>query len=293
MVAVGATGPHELIVHWAGQVRRRPWWDYAFLVPAIGLPIIAGLGVVGARFTRTLGMNPWMPAIVVGVTVFHAVGLGIGLVVLNSSALAPRLPLGGGLVLGVMAALLTRWLLPKEAPSPTPIESAAAIPVRIGEIAAWTGRTDRPTWLLVVSGLLAALGLTTGTLLAVTVGWPALPAFLVGAVSLSVLFACSEFVVSAGPAGLLVRSIIGWPRLRIRAADIATAGVIDVNPLAEFGGSGLRWVIGPRGKGRWGILTRQGAALEVIRHDGRSLVATIDDPATAASVLQKYAKENQ
>lgn len=96
--------------------------------------------------------------------------------------------------------------------------------------------------------------------------------------------------MSVGPNGLLARSIIGWQRLRVALADIAAAGVVEVDPMAEFGGWGVRWVIGPRGKGRWGILTRRGPALEIVRRDGRSLVFTVDDSATAASVLEKYAK---
>jgi len=43
-----------------------------------------------------IGMNPWMPAIAMGITVFHALGMGVGSVVFNASRLAPVLPLSGG-----------------------------------------------------------------------------------------------------------------------------------------------------------------------------------------------------
>ena len=49
-------------------------------------------------------------------------------------------------------------------------------------------------------------------------------------------------------------------------------------------------MIGPRGKGRWGIVTRRGSGLEVVRRDGRSIVVTVDDAGTAAAVLETYAR---
>lgn len=291
VVIVGAEDPHDLIVRWGGHVEWGAWWDYAIFVPAVGLPIIVGTGIVVARSTKMIGMNSWMPAIVIGVTMFHAVGMGMGVVVLNASPLTPTLPLGGGIALGIAAGLLTWWFLPKEAPSPIPVESAGALPARPGQIAGWTGRIEQPARLRVLLGTIAVFAVTAGIVLVVTVGWHGWPEFVVAAWFLLVLLATSEFVVSAGPNGLLARSIIGWPRLRVASADIATAGVVKVDPMAEFGGWGVRWVIGPRGKGRWGILTRRGPALEVVRRDGRSLVITINDPVTAASVLERYAKE--
>lgn len=290
VVAVGTAGRHDLIVRWGGHVESGPWWDYAILVPLVGLPVIAGIGVVVARFTKVDGMNAWLPALVMGVTVFHTLGMGVGVVVLNASPLAPALPLAGGFGLGVAAAFLTWRVLPKETASPPVVESAGPLPLRPREVAAWTGRVQQPTRLLALLGTAAAVLLAVGLVL-VTVGWLVWPLFVLPVMFLAVLLIVSEFVVTAGPDGFLARSVIGWPKLRVAAADIATAGVVQVDPLTEFGGLGVLWAIGPRRKGRWGILARRGPALEVVRHDGRSLVATIDDPATAASVLQNYAKE--
>jgi hypothetical protein len=105
------------------------------------------------------------------------------------------------------------------------------------------------------------------------------------------LLTTAQFVVTAGPRGFLVRSALGWPRLRIRTADLAKAGTATIDPLADFGGWGIRWVIGPNRKGRWGIVTRRGPGLEVFRHDGRSIVVTLDDAGTAAAVLETYASK--
>jgi hypothetical protein len=103
----------------------------------------------------------------------------------------------------------------------------------------------------------------------------------------------SHFAVTAGPRGFLARSAIGWPQLSVPASDIARAGVVQVDPLSDFGGWGIRWVVGPAGKGRWAIVVRSGDALEVVRRDGRSVVVTVDDAETAASVLQSYAGARQ
>jgi hypothetical protein len=103
-----------------------------------------------------------------------------------------------------------------------------------------------------------------------------------------VLLVTAQFVVTAGPRGFIVRSALGWPRLSIRAGSLAKAGVVQIDPMADFGGWGIRWTIGPNRKGRWGILTHRGPGLEVVRRDGRSIVVTVDDAGTAAAVLETY-----
>ncbi|HEX5118295.1 MAG TPA: hypothetical protein VFW65_24180 [Pseudonocardiaceae bacterium] len=291
VIGVGATGSPQLIVHWGGGDRTGPWWTYAVLVAAIGFPVIAFIGFFMARATRMAGMNAWMPAIAMGVTVFHAVGMGVGSVVLNASPLAPALPLAAGLVLAIAAALLTWRLLPREAPATTDIEAADPLPVQSGEIAAWTGRIELPAWFITLIAAVAAVLIVLGVSLLLTTGPHVWPIFLSPAILLVVLLATAQFVVTAGPRGLLVRSAIGWPRLRVPTASLARAGVVAVDPMADFGGWGIRWVIGPSRKGRWGVVTRRGPGLEVFRRDGRSIVVTIDDAGTAAAVLQTYAKK--
>jgi hypothetical protein len=128
IVGVGAAGSPQLIVHWGGADRTGPWWTYAILVAAIGFPVIALIGFFIVRATRMAGMNTWMPAIAMGITVFHAIGMGVGSVVLNASPLAPALPLAGGAVLAIAAAVVTWRLLPQEAPGVDPVISADALP---------------------------------------------------------------------------------------------------------------------------------------------------------------------
>jgi hypothetical protein len=292
IVGMGTTGNSQLIVHWgAGGDRTGPWWTYAILVAAIGFPVIAFIGFFIVRATRMAGMNAWMPAIAMGVTVFHAIGMGVGSVVLNSSPLAPALPLGGGAVLAIVAALLTWWLLPREVSATNSVQAADTLPVRSTEIAVWTGRLELPAWFMALIATAAAVLIVVGVCLLLTVGPHVWPIFLSPSVLLLVLADTAHFVASAGPRGFIVQSALGWPRLSISAANLAKAGVIAVDPMADFGGWGFRWVIGPTHKSRWGVLTRRGPGLEVFRRDGRSIVITVDDPGTAAAVLETYAKK--
>jgi hypothetical protein len=290
VVGIGANGPSQLIVHWgSGGDRVGPWWTYAVLIAAIGFPVIALMGFFIARATRMAGMNAWMPAIAIGITVFHAIGMGVGSVVLNSSPLAPALPLAGGAVLAVAVALLTWRLLPREVRVTGGVEPADTLPVKAGEVAAWTGKVDLPAWFVSLIAAVAAALITLGVVLLLTSGWHVWPIFLSPTVLLLVLLITGQFVVTAGPRGIVARSALGWPRLSVPAADIATAGVVQIDPMADFGGWGILWVIGPTRQGRWGIVTRRGTALEVVRRDGRSIVVTVDDAGTAAAVLETYA----
>lgn len=290
IIGVGAAGSPQLIIHWGGTDRTGPWWTYAILVAAIGFSVIGLIGFFMVRATRMAGMNTWMPAIAMGITVFHALGMGVGSVILNSSRLAPALPLAAGAVLAIAAAVATWLLLPQEAPGADPVISTDAFPVREGEVAAWAGRVDLPAWFVaLIAGVASAL-IAVGIVLLLTVGWRFWFIFLAPGLMFASLLATAQFVVTAGPRGFLVRSALGWPRFRVRPADLAKAGTVTVDPLADFGGWGIRWVIGPNRKGRWGIITHRGPCLEVFRHDGRSIVVTLDDAGTAAAVLETYAK---
>ena len=127
---------------------------------------------------------------------------------------------------------------------------------------------------IAMSVLLLARGVAAGWIVAVI------------ALILVILVASGlSFRVRASAAGLRVRSAAGWPRLEIPATEIASTRAVQVNPFAEFGGWGYRFGT----DGRRGFVLRTGEALEVTRTDGRVFVVTVDDAATAASVLASAA----
>jgi hypothetical protein len=94
------------------------------------------------------------------------------------------------------------------------------------------------------------------------------------------------FRVRISAQGLQVRSVLGWPRWIVGAEDVAEARAVQVDPMAEFGGWGLRIAA----DGRRGVVLRTGEALQVTRTNGRVLVVTLDDARTAAAVLTAAAR---
>ncbi|WP_194764818.1 DUF1648 domain-containing protein [Microbacterium sp. UFMG61] len=121
-----------------------------------------------------------------------------------------------------------------------------------------------------MSVLLLAQGIAAGWIIAA-----------VALVLVALVITGLSFRVRASAAGLRVRSVAGWPRLEIAADEIAGARAVQVDPFAEFGGWGYRFGV----DGRRGIVLRKGDAVEVTRTNGRVFVVTVDDAATAASVL--------
>ncbi|MEV8250671.1 DUF1648 domain-containing protein [Microbacterium sp. NPDC076768] len=101
------------------------------------------------------------------------------------------------------------------------------------------------------------------------------------AIVIGSLVAASTFRVRISPAGLTVRSRVGWPKVEIPADDVESVRVIEVDPFGEFGGWGLRYGL----DGRYAVVLRRGEALEVTRTAGRRFVVTVDDAETAAATL--------
>lgn len=85
--------------------------------------------------------------------------------------------------------------------------------------------------------------------------------------------------------GLSVASALGWPQFRVAAAEVESAGASPVEGFSEFGGYGIRWR-----PGAMGVVLRSGDALRVTKTDGKQFVVTVDDAATAASLLEAYAR---
>lgn len=90
----------------------------------------------------------------------------------------------------------------------------------------------------------------------------------------------SGFTATAGP---------GWPRFAIPLSEVESCAVITVTPMRDFGGWGIRW----GAKGRIGIVTRSGSALEVRREDGRALVVTVSQAEQGAALLNSLAQRVQ
>lgn len=189
-----------------------------------------------------------------------------------------------GALVGWVAQPKTPRPVPSDAPGATPLVSSAS------ERVVWIGTaTIAPRGLAVLGGAvlltcgLAAVVLATGDG-GIATSIILVSSALVVALAVAVTF---SFRVRIGPAGLVVRSRVGWPSVRIPASDVAAVRAIEVAPFAEFGGWGLRYGL----DGRSGVVLRRGEALEVTRDDGRRFVVTIDDADEAAAVLATAARK--
>lgn len=89
------------------------------------------------------------------------------------------------------------------------------------------------------------------------------------------------FHVRVDATGLTVNSIVGLPRVHVPLRDIASVEAVDVNPMGEFGGWGLRWAPG----GGFGVVLRSGPGIRVHRTNGKVVTVTVEDAATGAALL--------
>ncbi|WP_103380434.1 DUF1648 domain-containing protein [Pseudonocardia dioxanivorans] len=255
----------------------------AMLVAAILLGVVmsAVFAAIGGRSPaapvssvdtmRFFGLVSWATAGILGTVLLSAVLANVD----APDAAAAELPMSRLLVALAVAAVAgaVGYLVTPRSPVAPPQPAAEAIAVAPGELVSWSGRVESRASLalgavLVVAGLAAA--------------WPAGP--LVGAllvaVGLAVLLLGSSALVTVDRRGLVVSlGVLGWPRLRIPADDIASVTTGDVSP-AQFGGWGYRIV--PGGSG---VVLRRGPALIVTRRSGRRFTVTVDDARTAAGLL--------
>lgn len=198
-------------------------------------------------------------------------------------ALAVVAPIVAAVALGALG-----WMLQPNAPwHPVASHAPEALPLAPGERVLWTRAVTVATSGRVV--LIAAVVLTAAT--AVLVGamtaelWVTV---IAGAATLLLAFAVvanSRFHVRVDADGLTVVSSLGWPRVVVPLPEIVSAEVVNVSPMAEFGGWGLRW--GPGGN--FGVVLRAGEGLRVRRTNGRFLTVTVDDAATATALLTALA----
>lgn len=155
------------------------------------------------------------------------------------------------------------------------------------------GQNERAMWLRTTSmkrGPVAAIVAAVLIVVLVAIGaWyagadPAVAWLLTIVAVVLVVFAATtlSFHVRVDDSGLHVDSALGLPRFRIPLVDVASAACVDVNPMGEFGGWGIRLGMDRR----FGVVLRTGEAIEVTRRNGKRFVVTVDDAATGAGLLE-------
>lgn len=191
----------------------------------------------------------------------------------------------GGFGSGLVLAVLGWFALPRSQPAPA-ADPAPTMALGATEKAVWMQRLGPARGVVVVlaiaAGLVAAACVVVWVFSPVplAIGFTALMAVLAALVASTLVWH-----VTVGAAGLWVRSAIGWPEYRVPLAEIASVASIEVDPVRDFGGWGIRW----GGRRRWGVIVRRGAGIAVQRHDGSAFVVTVPGAGGGAALLASLA----
>ncbi|TPW74535.1 DUF1648 domain-containing protein [Schumannella soli] len=271
--------PAEIAIHWSGSGvadGSGPSWTVPVMTTAIGL-LCVGLTIAmrrGVAAGARLGSAVVVTAAVL-VAVLAPTMMG-GQLEGGRVDILPPLLLGalGGIALGALVVVLAgRGPVP-----PSRSTSATPLPLAADERAVWLGHATL--------GRGAAIALAV-VQLAVTalVVWAAAQSGAWALIAIPVVVAVLvigflEWRVRIDRSGLIVRPLIGAPAFRVPLDRVAGADTVQVEPLADFGGWGVRV-----GATATGVITRAGEAISVERIGQRRLVVTVDDAEAAVALL--------
>lgn len=272
--------PNPVAIHWGRNGAPDGFGSavtYLVMVGLVGwlLPLIMAAPWKGAPYGAT---SKFMVMSAVWLSIFISF-IAVGSVLLQRGLGAAQDAPGIGFLIlwavpvATVGALAPYFLLP-EAPvasSGTPVEP---LPLLDGQTAAWTSIAKMSRW-FVGSLTLVIVVMAVGALFAA-------PRYLLGTAALLtlLLLGLSVFKVSVGQQGLLVRGYLGFPKVRAPLDQIAQVDLVQVAPLQDWGGWGLRFRPGGHG-----IITRAGSAIQVVLKEGKVVVVTADDSAVGAATL--------
>lgn len=294
--------PDPVAVHWGVSGTPDgfgPVWLPAVLTAVIGilLPVVVSAAVllqrsVDPRWKDRGASYRFLGAVSLGATVFvvtlitSATLLQIGVA---DAADAPAIwpSMAAALVAAGVAGVVAWRLLPAGTPPAPGSTEADPAPLPLGdsEQAVWmrTVTMSRVGLIVLVAAAVVMAGMTV---LMFSMGSGAAAWIVLGTTALVVVLAATtvSYRVTVDESGLAVRSIAGLPRFFVPLSVIRGVEVTVVEPMLDFGGWGWRWR-----PGRFGVVLRGGEALEVTKDGGRTFVVTVDDAATAASLLASLA----
>jgi hypothetical protein len=293
---IASTLPERVAVHWnAAGVPDGYGSPYSFpiLIAVICLPldaIFGAIAVLSSHRAPITAMTKILAVVGLFITVLLALVLGGSLVLQQGHASGDHipivwLPIGFGVT--AIVCVGAWFLLPKAVRSQRGGGTVVA-PVALGaeERASWIRSATAPaglTWAVVGFMILIAAIVLFSVLERGGAYWPI--SFIPVVIFLIVL---SNFAwtIRVDARGVCMRSSLGIPTITVPLANIESAEVIDVQAIAQYGGFGVRWGL----NGRFGVILRSGEALEVLRHNGRSVVVTVDDAASAAALINGLVK---
>lgn len=270
-----------------------PAWTQLVLTLGIGA-LLSTLAFYATRSPNKTGeiwtkTHRFLPALMLGVVAMIEI-LGVGTTLLqvglsNARDMPSPVP--------VMIAGLAAWptltvvgylVQPKIVIDNLEAAASTPLPLAPGERVVWVGSTSLKQAAVIVIGLVITLTVAVALallLLGNEYWWlPGLLAIILGVAAML----ATVYRVRIDATGLTAKSPLGWPVFHVKANDVETVTVGDINPLGEFGGWGLRST--PDG---FGLVLRTGTGIRIRRRNGRMFVITLDDAETAASVLMTAA----
>ena len=286
--------PTRLAVHWGpdGSVDR---------IGSIGdlvAPLVVGVTLItatllGTLFAKTRGSTTTaFVRAIVGTSVLLGVGLSFGILGTGIAQRGVEDPLtvplstvfgwmGASVAIALVVAAVCVLLVPKVATYGSEREGAVeALALSATERASWSRSVVVSP---VAIGILAAAAIAT-CVIVLLAGAPGL-VLLVPAVLYVVVFAMLAWRVRVDASGLVARSVLGLPVFRVPVASVTAVRTVDVSPLRDFGGWGLRF-----GSLGWGLVMRSGSAIAVDREGRSPFVITVDDADTGAALLAALAQ---
>lgn len=297
MLVAGPSLPDPIATHWGpGGVADDfgPLWGILILPPivALGYSIVviavirsavqstpAGrLTVVHKLLVATAPFVSAMVSVIAVGSVLLQRGLGDAS---DAPSVVPVVLVA--LASGLALAVVTWFVLPPASPPErTEVRDLPELDLPVTARATWV-QSAAPGRVLGELAVVLPVVSAVGAVVAFSAGAP-LPVVLVlllVTLVLAVASGCLFWRVSVDRRGFRAVSGLGWPRFVYPLSDIEAAAVVEVNPIGDFGGWGLRWLPGSR----LGIVLRSGPAIEVTRHNGRSLVVTVPGAPMGAALV--------
>jgi len=202
----------------------------------------------------------------------------------TNSPLTPYIIMTGPLIFGLFCAICA-WLLESLRRYPQEIPP----PVKISQLPDLTSKNwfywehCNPEWL---NGMLIFMSLGV---LAIGLTKPLLIIFNLLLVSIILLPFIGGFYFTLTPQQLSIK--FGWlkiPVLKLHTANIKTVEAIEINPLRDFGGWGIRYSLGTG----WGFILGS-SCVRVAMLSGRKITISLSNPALVVDLFNRISSLRQ
>jgi hypothetical protein len=288
---IASTLPSSVAVHWnsAGVVdgHGSPY-SFPILIAVFCLPldaIFGAIAVLSSHRAPVTVMTKILAVVGLFITVLLAVILGGTLVVQQGHGSQAQLPIVWvpiGFGVAAIVSVGAWFVLPKAVKVPRGGGTVIA-PVALGaqERASWIRSATAPaalTWGVVGFMVLITVILLFSVYEKGGANWPVV---FIPVVIFLIVLSSFAWTIRVDARGVRMRSSLGIPTINVPLANIESAEVVDVQAISQYGGFGVRYGL----NGRFGVILRSGEALEILRHNRRSVVVTVDDAASAAALI--------